>query len=64
MKRQVLIKFLQQNNCVLVREGGRHSIYKNMGNGNFTSIPRHPDIQEMTVKSICKQLGIPQAKIN
>ena len=64
MKRAVLIKFLQQNNCVLVREGGRHSIYKNMDNGNFTAIPRHPDIQEMTVKSICKQLGIPQAKIN
>ena len=59
MKRAVLIKFLQQNNCVLVREGGRHSIYKNMANGNFTAIPRHPDIQEMTVKSICKQLGIP-----
>lgn len=64
MKRGVLIQFLARNNCVLMREGKRHSIYKNLSNGNFTAIPRHPDIQEMTVKSICKQLGIPQAKIN
>lgn len=64
MKRQILIHFLTQNNCVLVREGKKHSLYKNLDNGNFTAIPRHPDIQEMTVKSICKQLGIPQTKIN
>ena len=64
MKQQVLIRFLTENNCVLLREGGRHSLYRNMSNGNFAAVPRHPDIQEMTVKSICKQLGIPQAKIN
>ncbi|MCR5589359.1 MAG: type II toxin-antitoxin system HicA family toxin [Bacteroidales bacterium] len=64
MKRQVLIKFLTENNCILLREGGRHSLYKNLSNGKFTAVPRHPDIQEMTVKSICKQLGIPQCKIN
>ena len=64
MKRQVLIQFLKQNNCVLLREGKRHSLYKNLSNGNFTAVPRHPDIHEMTVKSICKQLGIPQSKIN
>lgn len=64
MKRQLLIKFLNANNCVLVREGGRHSIYRNLSNGKLSAVPRHPDIQEMTVKSICKQLDIPQAKIN
>lgn len=64
MKRNILIKFLTENNCVLLREGEKHSLYKNLSNGNFTAVPRHPDIQEMTVKSICKQLGIPQVKIN
>ena len=64
MKRNILIKFLTENNCVLLREGKKHSLYKNLLNGNFTAVPRHPDIQEMTVKSICKQLGIPQVKIN
>ena len=64
MKRGVLIKFLTQNGCFLLREGKNHSLYKNPANGNFTAVPRYPDIQEMTVKSICKQLGIPQSKIN
>lgn len=43
MKRQVLIQFLKQNNCVLLREGKRHSLYKNLSNGNFTAVPRHPE---------------------
>ena len=64
MKRQVLIKFLTANGCVLLREGKKHSLYRNIANGKMTAVPRHPDIQEMTVKSICKQLDIPQSKIN
>ena len=64
MKRQILIKFLAKNNCVLLREGKRHSLYKNLSNGNFTAVPRHPDVQEATAKDICKQLGIPLVKIN
>lgn len=64
MKRQILIKFLTQNNCVLLREGKKHSLYRNLVNGKITAVPRHPDIQEMTVKGICKQLDIPQSKIN
>ena len=64
MKRQLLIKHLIANNCVLLREGAKHSMYKNLSNGKFTAVPRHPDIQEITVKEICKQLDIPTSKIN
>ena len=64
MKRMLLIKHLTANNCVLLREGKKHSLYKNMSNGKFTAVPRHPDIQEITVKKICNQLDIPIAKIN
>ena len=43
---------------MLDREGGKHSIYINIHTQAWTAIPRHPDINENTVKEICKQLGI------
>ena len=64
MKRQLLIKHLTANNCTLLREGARHSLYKNLTNGKVSAIPRHLDIQEITVMKICKQLDIPISKIN
>ena len=39
-------------------------MYKNLANGKVSAIPRHPDIQEVTVMKICKQLDIPISKIN
>jgi predicted RNA binding protein YcfA (HicA-like mRNA interferase family) len=60
MKRQKLIKYLTENNCFLEREGSRHSIYTNRANGQFSSVPRHPDINDYTINDICKQLGIPK----
>jgi hypothetical protein len=47
---------------MLKREGGNHSWYENTLNGNLSSIPRHPDVNEITVIKICKQLGIPVIK--
>ena len=58
MKRLRLLKHLQDNNCVLLREGGSHSIYINNSNGNKSPVPRHPDIKEIMVLKICKELGI------
>ena len=43
---------------MLSREGANHSWYINTVNGNCAPVPRHPDIREFTVLSICKQLGI------
>jgi hypothetical protein len=58
MKRNVLLKHLKDNNCILYREGKRHSVYINKTNGNMATVPRHADISELTALSICKQLNI------
>ena len=58
MKRVKLLKHLQSNNCVLLREGSSHSIYINKNNGNKSPVPRHPDVKEIMVLKICKELDI------
>jgi predicted RNA binding protein YcfA (HicA-like mRNA interferase family) len=64
MKRNQLLKHLEENDCILYREGGKHSIYQNLSSKKMTSVPRHPDIVENSAFDICKQLGIPKPKIN
>jgi hypothetical protein len=60
MKRTDFIKYLGTHECILLREGGKHSIFINNRNGKISSIPRHHEIFENTCKEICKQFGIPQ----
>ena len=43
---------------MLNREGSKHSIYVNIQSQAWAAVPRHPDINEITVKDICKRLGI------
>jgi mRNA interferase HicA len=59
MKRNKLVKYLENNGCIFVREGGSHSLYRNLSNGNVSTVPRHPDIKEILCRKICKDLGIP-----
>ncbi len=40
------------------REGD--SVWLNPSSRNIASVPRRSDIKEGTVRSICKQFGIPQ----
>ena len=63
MKRRDLIQHLIRCGCRFVREGGEHSIWENPENQRRTSVPRHRDIPEFTAMRICKQLGIPVAKV-
>ena len=58
MKRSVLLAHITAHGCVLVREGGSHSIWKNPGSGEIQAIPRHREIKKFTAKSICRKLGI------
>ncbi len=60
MKRTDLIRHLNANGCVLVREGAKHTIYKNPANGAFTSIPRHTEVKKNLVYKICDDLGVPR----
>jgi mRNA interferase HicA len=62
MKRIKFLKYLNKNNCYLLREGGRHSWYQNKYNNQRSAVPRHPDINEILTKKICKDLGIPSIK--
>lgn len=47
MKRLDLIRHLQQHGCVLLREGGKHSVFINRGTRKSSTIPRHREINEM-----------------
>jgi len=58
MKRIDLIRHIERHGCVLFREGSKHSIYKNLQNGNMTAVPRHREIKEYLSKKICDDLGI------
>jgi predicted RNA binding protein YcfA (HicA-like mRNA interferase family) len=59
MKTTNFIKFLNLNNCVLIREGGNHSVFQNQLNKKITSVPRHKEVKNNLVKKICKDLDIP-----
>ncbi|MBF0204322.1 MAG: type II toxin-antitoxin system HicA family toxin [Desulfamplus sp.] len=58
MKRNELIHHLLKNGCELIREGSRHSIWKNIELGNMTAVPRHNEIKDLMMRKICKDLDI------
>ena len=58
MKREKLLKYLKTHNCYIFREGKKHSIVINCSNDKVTIIPRHTDINDKLVLSICKDLEI------
>ncbi|RDV13036.1 type II toxin-antitoxin system HicA family toxin [Pontibacter diazotrophicus] len=60
MKRGKFEKHLKAHGCELHRNGSKHDIFRNIATGKKTTIPRHPDIDELLCKEICKQLGIPK----
>ena len=58
MKRIDLIRLLTKNGCELLREGSRHSIWKNLASGDITVVPRHKEIKKTLARKICKDLFI------
>ncbi|MBL4587643.1 MAG: type II toxin-antitoxin system HicA family toxin [Flavobacteriales bacterium] len=62
MKRTKLIKHLQQHNCILLREGGNHSIFRNSSNKKQSAVGRHRELSDLLCNKICKQLEIPPVK--
>ena len=59
MKKKKFIKYLEDHHCFIVREGGKHTLYKNSKTGNLSTVPRHHEIKENLCRKICKDLGIP-----
>lgn len=58
MKRKDLIRHLTDNGCVLLREGGKYSVYQNPANQKETPVTRHLEIADFAAKKICKTLEI------
>ena len=59
MKLRDLERHPRGRGCVFYREGGAHSVWLNPANRKITSVPRHREIKEGTVRGICRQLEIP-----
>lgn len=56
VKRRDIVKYLEENGYVLLREGKKHSIYHN---GDTTvPIKRHRLIDRITANGLCKQAGL------
>ena len=59
MKRADLVRHLEAHSCVLLREGGKHSVYVNRAARKATTVPRHREINEFLARKICRDLQIP-----
>lgn len=60
MKRLDLLRHLERHGCVLLREGGSHSVYVNREAGKSSTVPRHRELNEFLARKICKDLEVPQ----
>lgn len=60
MKRLDLIRHLERFGCVLLREGGSHSVYVNRGNRKASTVPRHREINDHLARKICRDLEVPE----
>ncbi|MEH2198566.1 type II toxin-antitoxin system HicA family toxin [Nostoc sp.] len=58
MKRRKLIRHLEKNGCLFLREGGKHTIYYNPSNNRTSAVPRHIEIVDILAIKICKDLEI------
>jgi mRNA interferase HicA len=62
MKREALLRHLRRHGCELLREGARHSWWRNVNQQRRSAVPRHTEINEHLARKICKDLGIPPFK--
>jgi len=58
MKRRAFERWLAEHDCVLDREGARHSWFKNSALQRRSAVPRHNEIKDELVRKICRDLGI------
>ena len=58
MKRGDVLRHLASQGCELWREGTNHTLYWNPATNRVSAIPRHNEIPDNIVRSICKQLDI------
>ena len=56
MKRTDLIRKVEAEGCVLIRNGGKHDWYRNPVTGASQPVPRHREIKEFLALHILKKL--------
>ncbi|HSL54784.1 MAG TPA: type II toxin-antitoxin system HicA family toxin [Pyrinomonadaceae bacterium] len=59
MKRADLIRHLESHRSFFIREGSKHTVYRNSTTGAATTIPRHREIKNQLARKICRDLGVP-----
>ncbi len=60
MKYSELLKLLKKSNCIVVREGAGHTIWKNPVTGQMFTVGRHKteEVPIGTLKSILRAAGL------
>lgn len=58
MKLRELERHLTRHGCLMVRQGGNHTLWQNPSSGKVAPVPRHWEVKEGTVHSIYRQLEI------
>lgn len=56
VKRRDLVRYLEENGFVLLREGKSHSIYTNVK--KTIPVKRHNTLDRITANELCKQAGL------
>lgn len=60
MKRADLVRHLERNGCVLLREGAKHSVFVNGARNKSSTVPRHREINDFLAKKICRDPEVPE----
>jgi len=60
VKRRDLLRHLSQHGCALLREDGNHSWCHQPELNRRSALPRHNEINDLLVRKICSDLGIPR----
>jgi len=60
VKRRDLLRHLSQHGCALLREGGNHSWWHQPTFNRRSAVPRHNEVNDLLVRKICSDLGIPR----
>jgi len=60
MKRIDFVRHLEQHNCYLLRDKGKHSVYVNAINSRTSAVPRHRELNDFLTRKICRDLEIPE----
>ena len=58
MKRADLVRHLERNGCVLLREGAKHSVFVNRARNKSSTVPRHREINDFLARKICRDLEV------